>query len=77
MKFYVNGVGFKICKANNIKNKRQAYKEVTKFIFFWYFDIFRTICDTENVAEKILFNMNPKQLIDVACKAYHQGNYYY
>ena len=28
--------------------------------------------DTENVAEKILYNMNPKQLIDVACKAYHQ-----
>lgn len=28
--------------------------------------------DTENVAEKIIYNMNPKQLIEVACKAYHQ-----
>ena len=28
--------------------------------------------DPENVAEKIIYNMNPKQLIDVACKAYHQ-----
>lgn len=28
--------------------------------------------DPENVAEKIIFNMNPKQLIDVASKAYHQ-----
>ncbi|XP_071054904.1 inositol 1,4,5-trisphosphate receptor isoform X3 [Onthophagus taurus] len=27
--------------------------------------------DTEN-AERILFNMNPKQLVDVACKAFHQ-----
>ncbi|XP_023342605.1 inositol 1,4,5-trisphosphate receptor, partial [Eurytemora carolleeae] len=34
----------------------------------------RTICDTENVAEKILYNMNPKQLIEVACKAYHQDS---
>ena len=28
--------------------------------------------DPENVADKIIFNMNPKQLIDAACKAYHQ-----
>ena len=28
--------------------------------------------DPENVAEKIIYNMNPKQLIDVASKAYHQ-----
>lgn len=28
--------------------------------------------DTEN-AERILYNMNPKQLIDVACRAYHQN----
>lgn len=27
--------------------------------------------DSEN-AERILYNMNPKQLVDVACKAYHQ-----
>ena len=27
--------------------------------------------DNEN-AERILYNMNPKQLIDVACRAYHQ-----
>lgn len=27
--------------------------------------------DTEN-AERILYNMNPKQLVDVACRAYHQ-----
>lgn len=27
--------------------------------------------DSEN-AERILYNMNPKQLIDVACRAYHQ-----
>ena len=36
--------------------------------------LFRTICDTENVAEKIIYNMNPKQLIEVACRAFHQGN---
>ena len=28
--------------------------------------------DSENVAEKIIYNLNPKQLLDVACKAYHQ-----
>ena len=28
--------------------------------------------DSENVAEKILYNMNHKQLIEVACKAYQQ-----
>ncbi len=28
--------------------------------------------DSENVAEKIIYAMNPEQLIDVACKAYHQ-----
>ena len=28
--------------------------------------------DSENVAEKIIYNMNPKQLVDVACKAFHQ-----
>ena len=28
--------------------------------------------DSENVAEKILYNMNPKQLIEVACRAYQQ-----
>lgn len=27
--------------------------------------------DSEN-AERILYNMNPKQLVDVACRAYHQ-----
>lgn len=27
--------------------------------------------DSEN-AERILYNMNPKQLIDVACRAFHQ-----
>ncbi|XP_011870186.1 PREDICTED: inositol 1,4,5-trisphosphate receptor isoform X4 [Vollenhovia emeryi] len=27
--------------------------------------------DSEN-AERIMYNMNPKQLVDVACKAYHQ-----
>lgn len=27
--------------------------------------------DSEN-AERILYNMNPKQLVEVACKAYHQ-----
>lgn len=27
--------------------------------------------DGEN-AERILYNMNPRQLVDVACKAYHQ-----
>lgn len=29
--------------------------------------------DSEN-AERILYNMNPRQLIDVACRAYHQGD---
>ena len=33
----------------------------------------RTSCDTENVAEKIIHNMIPKQLIEVACNAFHQG----
>lgn len=28
--------------------------------------------DPENVADKIIYNMNPRQLIDVACKLYHQ-----
>ena len=28
----------------------------------------RTVCDTENVAEKIIYNMNPKQLIEVRIK---------
>ena len=28
--------------------------------------------DPENVAEKIIYNMNPKQLIEVAFKLYHQ-----
>ena len=28
--------------------------------------------ESENVAEKIIYNMNPKQLVDVACKAYYQ-----
>lgn len=28
--------------------------------------------DSENVSEKILYNMNPKQLVDMACKAFHQ-----
>ena len=28
--------------------------------------------DSENVAEKIINNLNPKQLIEVACKLYHQ-----
>eukprot|EP00095_Tigriopus_kingsejongensis_P011560 maker-scaffold768_size100864-snap-gene-0.9 protein:Tk11560 transcript:maker-scaffold768_size100864-snap-gene-0.9-mRNA-1 annotation:"inositol -trisphosphate receptor" len=28
--------------------------------------------DSENVAEKIIYNMNPKQLVEVACKAFHQ-----
>ncbi len=28
--------------------------------------------DSENVAEKIIYNMNPDQLVDVACKAFHQ-----
>ena len=28
--------------------------------------------DPENVAEKIISNMHPKQLIEIACKAYHQ-----
>ncbi len=28
--------------------------------------------DSENVAEKIISNMNPRQLVDVACKAFHQ-----
>ncbi|XP_075987292.1 inositol 1,4,5,-trisphosphate receptor isoform X4 [Anticarsia gemmatalis] len=28
--------------------------------------------DSENNAERILYNMNPKQLVDVACSAYHQ-----
>ena len=28
--------------------------------------------DSENVAEKIIYNLNPKQLIEVACKLYHQ-----
>ena len=32
----------------------------------------RTVCDQENVAEKIIYNLNPKQLIEVACRAYHQ-----
>ena len=27
--------------------------------------------DSEN-AKRILYNMNPRQLVDVACKAYHQ-----
>lgn len=27
--------------------------------------------DSEN-AERILYNMNPKQLVDVACRAFHQ-----
>lgn len=27
--------------------------------------------DSEN-AERILYNMNPRQLIEVACRAYHQ-----
>ena len=27
--------------------------------------------DSEN-AERILYNKNPRQLVDVACKAYHQ-----
>ena len=25
-----------------------------------------------NVAEKIIYNLNPKQLLDLACKFYHQ-----
>ncbi|KAK9497764.1 hypothetical protein O3M35_004424 [Rhynocoris fuscipes] len=29
--------------------------------------------DSEN-AERILYNMNPKQLVDVACRAFHQEN---
>uniref|UniRef100_T1HK15 Inositol 1,4,5-trisphosphate receptor n=1 Tax=Rhodnius prolixus TaxID=13249 RepID=T1HK15_RHOPR len=29
--------------------------------------------DSEN-AERILYNMNPKQLVDVACRAFHQQN---
>ncbi|KAL0859629.1 hypothetical protein ABMA27_010755 [Loxostege sticticalis] len=28
--------------------------------------------DSENNAERILYNMNPKQLVDVACSAFHQ-----
>lgn len=28
--------------------------------------------DSESVAEKIIYNLNPKQLIEVACKLYHQ-----
>eukprot|EP00092_Neocalanus_flemingeri_P012650 GFUD01013633.1.p1 GENE.GFUD01013633.1~~GFUD01013633.1.p1 ORF type:complete len:2696 (-),score=487.89 GFUD01013633.1:214-8301(-) len=28
--------------------------------------------ESENVAEKIIYNLNPKQLIEVACKLYHQ-----
>lgn len=32
--------------------------------------------DNEN-AERILYNMNPKQLIDVACRAYHQEELLY
>jgi inositol 1,4,5-triphosphate receptor type 1 len=28
--------------------------------------------DNNNVADKIIYNMNPKQLVDVACKAFHQ-----
>ncbi|CAB3242639.1 unnamed protein product [Arctia plantaginis] len=28
--------------------------------------------DSENNAERILYNMNPNQLVDVACSAYHQ-----
>ncbi|XP_047540600.1 inositol 1,4,5-trisphosphate receptor isoform X2 [Vanessa atalanta] len=30
--------------------------------------------DSENNAERILYNMNPKQLVDVACSAFHQEN---
>lgn len=32
----------------------------------------RVASDSENVAEKIIYNLNPKQLIEVACKLYHQ-----
>jgi inositol 1,4,5-triphosphate receptor type 1 len=28
--------------------------------------------DTENVADKVIYNLNPRQLVDVACKLYHQ-----
>ena len=28
--------------------------------------------DSDHVAEKIIYNMNPKQLVEVACKAFHQ-----
>ncbi|CAB4057999.1 ITPR1 [Lepeophtheirus salmonis] len=28
--------------------------------------------DNENIAEKIIYNMNPRQLVEVACKAYYQ-----
>jgi len=28
--------------------------------------------DSENVADKIIYNLNPRQLVDVACKLYHQ-----
>ncbi|XP_061380179.1 inositol 1,4,5-trisphosphate receptor isoform X1 [Danaus plexippus] len=30
--------------------------------------------DSENNAERILYNMNPKQLVDVACSAFYQEN---
>ncbi|XP_049881589.1 inositol 1,4,5-trisphosphate receptor isoform X2 [Pectinophora gossypiella] len=30
--------------------------------------------DSESNAERILYNMNPKQLVDVACSAFHQEN---
>ncbi|KAG7297145.1 hypothetical protein JYU34_020113 [Plutella xylostella] len=30
--------------------------------------------DSENNAERILYNMDPKQLVDVACSAFHQEN---
>jgi len=32
--------------------------------------------DGEN-AERILYNMNPKQLVDVACQAFHQKSIQY
>ena len=29
-------------------------------------------CDDSENAERILYNMNPRKLVDVGCKAYHQ-----
>ena len=51
-----------------ILKMRASNSLLDNFCFF-----FEWLADSEmNVAEKIIYNLNPKQLIEVACKLYHQ-----